>query len=115
MVSNLLEKPGDILEGSGFLLQHGRLIASVDYHLAIPTQMHFLVNPTGGFGVDYADHVAGFILLSPGDAASIEPAVYTLELADKRKLSVQIERRYKQIKFKGEPRVSFWIKVAPAG
>jgi hypothetical protein len=53
--------PGDSLEGRGVLLQHGRLIADVDYHLTIPRQTHFILVPTGGFRPDYEAHLAGVI------------------------------------------------------
>lgn len=114
-MSKILQNPGDVLEGSGALLEHGRLIANVEYHLTVPTRTHFLVNPTGKLRNDYADHVGGFILLAPADARQIELTAYTLELADKSKKTIRVERRYKQLKFKGKPRVSFWIKVLPAG
>ncbi len=103
--------PGDILEGRGLLLQHGRLIAHIDYHLTIPTQTHFVINPTGSFSLDYEDYLAGFILLASDDAEKISLTEYTLELADKSKKNILVERRYKDIEHKGEARVSFWVKV----
>lgn len=102
--------PGDTLEGSGLLLQHGRLVARVDYHLAIPRATHFALNPRS-LHLDYESHLSGFILLSPAAAADLDLAVYTLELADKSKRAIRIERRYKKIKHKGEPRISFWVTV----
>ncbi len=113
-MDDLLKKPGDVLEGNGNLLKHGRFIAVVDYHLAIPTQTHFIVNPTGGLHMDYQDHLGGFILLKPDDAGKIETVGYTLELADKSKKQITVERRYKEVTHKGEPRISFWIKGKPA-
>ena len=104
-------KPGDTLEGRGVLLQHGRLIADVDYHLTIPRQTHFIIVPTGSFRPDYEAHLAGFILLTPADADKISLTEYTLELADKTKKIIRVERRYKETKHKGEIRVSFWVKV----
>jgi hypothetical protein len=110
-MANTLIAPGDILEGQGVLLQHGRLIANVDYHLTIPSQTHFLVNPTGHFRLDYEDYAGGFILLTPEDAKNLSLTEYTLELANKHKRTIRVERRYKQIKRKGEARVTFWVKV----
>lgn len=104
-------KPGDTLEGSGLLLQHGRLLARVDYYLAIPRESHFTLNPGGSLHLDYESHLSGFILVSPADADRLEPAAYTLELADKSKKPIRIERRYKRIKHKGMARVSFWVRV----
>jgi len=108
---NSLENPGDTLEGHGLLLQHGRRIASVDYHLTIPGQTHFFINPTGKLKNDYENYAGGFILLTPEDAQTVDLTVYTLELANKSKKSIRIERRYKKIKHKGQPRISFWVKV----
>jgi|GEM_PF-1466800 len=102
--------PGDVLEGHGVLLQQGRLIASVDYHLTIPSQTHFLINPTGTFShLDYEDHVGGFILLKPDDADTVALTGYTLELANKSKKQITVQRRYKKITHQGQPRVSFWV------
>ena len=106
-----LANPGDVLEGRGTLLQHGRLIAKVDYHLTIPRQTHFIINPTGNFKLDYENHAGGFILLTPEDAKNLSLADYTLELASKSKKSIRVERRYKKIKHQGQPRISFWVKV----
>ena len=103
--------PGDTLEGRGVLLQHGRLVADVDYHLTIPRQIHFIIVPTGGFHPDYEAHLGGFILLTPADADKISLTEYTLELADKTKKTIRVDRRYKETKHKGEARVSFWVKV----
>ena len=103
--------PGDILEGHGSLLQHGRLITDVDYHLTIPHQTHFVINPTGSFNFDYEDHLGGFVLVKPEDAAKVSFTEYTLELASKSKKTIRVERRYKKIKHQGEERVSFWVKV----
>jgi hypothetical protein len=104
-------KPGDTLEGRGVLLQQGRLIADVDYHLTIPHQIHFIIVPSGGFRPDYEAHLAGFILLAPTDADKISLTEYTLELADKTKKTIRVDRRYKETKHEGEARVSFWVKV----
>jgi hypothetical protein len=103
--------PGDTFEGRGLLLEHGRLIAAVEYHLTIPHETHFVINPTGSFDFDYEDHLGGFILLRPDDAEKISLTEYTLELVNKSKKSIRVERRYKEIKHKGQPRVSFWVKV----
>jgi hypothetical protein len=46
-----------VLTGRGSLLQKGRLIAFVDYHLTIPRQSHFIMNPTGNLRVKYEDQV----------------------------------------------------------
>ena len=103
--------PGDILEGSGELLQQGRLVAKVDYHLTIPREIYLIINPTGGFARDYESHLGGFIMVPPVEAAAIGLDEYTLELADKRKKIIRVERRYKQVKRKGENWVSFWVKI----
>lgn len=93
------------------LLQHGRLVAGVDYHLTVPRQTHFIIVPTGGLRRDYEAHFGGFILLAPADADKITLAEYTLELADKTKKTLRVERRYKEVNYKGETRISFWVKV----
>lgn len=103
--------PGDTLAGRGLLLQQGRLVANVDYHLTIPRQAHFIIVPPGGFSGDYDVHMGGFILLTPADAAKISLVEYTLELADKTKKLIRVERRYKEINHHGEKRVSFWVKA----
>ncbi len=104
--------PGDTLEGHGLLLQHGRRIADIDYHLTVPTQTHFVINPTGNLRFDYDDYLGGFILLTPGDAEKISLAdEYTLELAGKTRKNIRVERRYKEVQHKGEKRVSFWVKA----
>lgn len=103
--------PGDILEGRGALLQHGHLVAGVDYHLTVPRQIHFIIVPSGGLLDDYEAHLSGFILLTLTDAEKISQTDYTLELADKSKKMIQVERRYKKMKHKGEERISFWVKV----
>lgn len=106
-----LINPGDVLEGRGSLLRHGRLIATVDYHLTIPSQTHFLINPTGKLHLDYEEHAGGFILLNPQDADTLSLAQYTLELSNKTKKTITIQRRYKEITHQGEPRVSFWVTL----
>jgi len=103
--------PGDVLEGRGCLLHQGRLVAPVDYHLTIPRETHFVINPTGSFSLDYDQHLGGFILLSLNEADNISLADYTLELADKSKKTIRVERRYKKIRFNGQLRISFWVKV----
>jgi hypothetical protein len=103
--------PGDTLEGHGLLLQHGRLIAQVDYHLAIPGEIYFLTNPTHTLHPNYDSYLSGFILLTHVDAGKISLAEYTLELADKTKKTIRVERRYKKTKRKGEEFISFWVKV----
>ena len=103
--------PGDTLEGQGVLLQQGRLIAEVDYRLTIPDQTHFFMNPTGKLRFEYEEHLGGFILISPQDEEKIALTEYTLELVNKHRKTVHIERRYKKIKHKGEARISFWVKV----
>lgn len=104
--------PGDTLEGRGVLLQKGRLIATVDYHLTIPTQTHFVINPTGSLRFDYEDYLGGFILLSPADAEKISLSEYTLELVNKSKRKIRIERRYRKFRRDGQERISFWVKAA---
>ena len=106
-----LINPGDVLQGHGALLRRGRLIAAVDYHLTIPSQTHFLINPTGKLRLDYEDHAGGFILLKPDDAETLSLTDYTLELANKSKKNITVERRYKEITHKGQPRVSFWVTL----
>jgi hypothetical protein len=103
--------PGDVLEGRGQLLQHGRFVANVDYHLTIPRAIYFVINPTGNFRLDYDDYLGGFILLSPDDAARITLTDYTLTLADQCKRTIRLERRYKLTKHRGQARVSYWVKV----
>jgi hypothetical protein len=104
-----LGEPGDFLEGTGILLRHGRIITRVDYHLAVPTLTHFLVNRPGELFTDYGDDVGGFILVRPKDAEKLEMADYTLELAEKNRISVTLVRPYKQIERAGESWMSFWI------
>ena len=106
--------PGDKLEGRGVLLQHGRRVAKVDYHLVIPSQTHFFMNPTGKLRFDYEDHLGGFVLISPDDEDKITLTEYTLELASKSKKMVHIQRRYKKINHNGEPRISYWVRVVSA-
>ena len=113
-MDNTLINPGDVLEGQGLLLQRGRLIAKVDYHLTIPGQTHFFINPTGKIRPDYEAHAGGFILLAPEDAEKFSLTDYTLELANKSKKTIRVERRYKKIKHKNQSRVSFWVKVVDA-
>jgi TPP-dependent indolepyruvate ferredoxin oxidoreductase alpha subunit len=104
--------PGDTLKGQGQLLQHGRLIVVADYHLTIPSSTHFAINPIGKLKFNVDDHMAGFILIEPRAAEEISSATdYTLELSDKAKLPIRIERRYKQVKHQGQARISFWVTV----
>lgn len=103
--------PGDILEGRGLLLRHGRLIARVDYHLTIPPETHFFINPTGSLRLNYDDHLAGFILVAPTEADEISLTEYTLELINKNRKRIRVERRYKEIEHRGERRISFWVSV----
>lgn len=105
------ENPGDILEGSGLLLKQGRLIAPVECHLSIPSQTHFLINPTGNFRTDYREYAAGFVLVLPEHAKNVTLGNYTLELADKRKIKIQIERTYKNTQHQGQEYCSFWVKI----
>jgi hypothetical protein len=103
--------PGDTLEGRGAILQHGRLVAEVDYHLTIPDDLHFFMNPTGRLHFNYEEHLGGFILVAPEDEAHLDLTEYTLELFNKHRKTIQIQRRYKKIKHKGEARISYWVKV----
>jgi hypothetical protein len=103
--------PGDVLEGRGLLLQFGRLVADVDYHLTIPRHLYFVIKPSGSLHLDYEDYLGGFILLAPADAAEISLTDYTLVLADKSKRTIRLERRYKQTWYQGEKRIAFWVKV----
>lgn len=103
--------PGDVLEGRGQLLQHGRFVANVDYHLTIPRDIYFVVNPTGAFRLDYEDYLGGFILLSPDDAAKLTLTDYTLALADQSKQTIRLERRYKLTQHHNQTRVSYWVNV----
>jgi hypothetical protein len=103
--------PGDVLEGRGLLLQHGRLVANVHYHLTIPRDLYFLLNPTGRFHLDYEEYLGGFILVAPSDVEKISLGQYTLELGDKRKRTIQVERRYKKSNVQGKDQISFWVKV----
>ena len=107
--------PGEVFEGRGLLLQHGRLVAGVDYHLTIPRPLYFVINPSGSLQLDYEDHLGGFILLAPDEAAQITLTDYTLELADKSKKSIRVERRYRQTWHQGKKRISFWVKVIKSG
>ena len=110
-MTDSLTNPGDVLEGQGLLLQHGRLITHVDYHLTIPTQTHFFLNPTGNLNLDYKNHAVGFILLTQKDAETLSLDEYTLELSDKSKRNILVKRRYKEVKRKGETKISFWVKI----
>jgi len=110
-MADTLANPGDVLEGQGLLLQHGRLIAKVEYYLAIPTQTHFFINPTGKLKPDYTEYAGGFILLAPNDAEKIVLTEYVLELANKTKKNIRVERKYKKIIHRGQARVSFAIKI----
>ena len=103
--------PGDTLEGHGQLWQQGRLVARVDYHLSIPRVTYFILNPTSTFQLDYETHLAGFILLALADTEKISLTEYTLELSDQTRKKIRVERCYKQMKHKGELRLSFWVKV----
>ena len=110
-MSDSLKIPGDVLEGQGQLLQHGRFVAPVDYHLTIPSQTYFFINPTGEFSLNYDKYRGGFILLKPENADTLALETYTLELADKYKMKILVERRYKKVNHNGNSRISFWIKV----
>ena len=103
--------PGDVLEGRGRLLQHGRLVADLDYHLTIPRDLYFVINPTGSLHLDYEDYLGGFILVRPDEAEKILLTDYVLELADKSKKSIRVERRYKKTRHSGKDRISFWVRV----
>jgi len=103
--------PGDVLEGRGLLLQHGRLVAEVHYHLTIPRDLYFVLNPTGKFHLDYEEYLGGFILVPLGDVEKVALDEYILELSDKSKRTIQVERRYKKSNFQGEDHISYWVKV----
>jgi len=103
--------PGDVLEGHGRLLQHGRLVVEVDYHLTIPRDLYFIINPTGSLHLDYEDYLGGFVLVTPDDAEKIALIDYILEFEDKSKKTVHVERRYKKTKRQGKVRISIWVNV----
>lgn len=107
--------PGDTLTGRGLLLQHGRLVTEIDYHLTIPQQSHFFMNPTGKLRFDYDAYLGGFILVKPEAAAKVVLTEYTLELANRHRRQIRVERRYKQIDHQGQPRISFWVRVVEEG
>ncbi len=107
-----LSAPGDAVEGAGYLLQHGRIITSIHYHLSIPTQTHFLVNLPGSLSAAYTNFAAGFVLV-PASAANLPLGQYTLELADKSRQPVTVERRYKQVMHRGRQCISFWVTALP--
>lgn len=98
------------LEGRGVLLEHGRLIAHVDYHLAPPSHTHLFSQATSSLKSTEPQHLSGFILL-PTAKQDLPLRAYTLELANKERLSIVVERRYKKIRHGGEARISFWVKV----
>jgi hypothetical protein len=81
--------------------------------LSIPTQTHFLVNSPGSLSADYADFAGGFVLLPVSEAATLALGEYTLELNDKSRRQVKVERRYKKVKQQGRAYVSFWVTVLP--
>lgn len=110
-MADQLTNPGDAIEGRGVLLFQGRRIAEVNYHLAVPTQTHFFVNPAGNLRAEYRDAAGGFILLKPADAEQVACTDYLLELDNRRRLSIRVERRYKKITHAGQPRVSFYVTV----
>lgn len=104
--------PGETLKGQGQLLQHGRLIAEIDYHLTIPSSTHFVINPIGKLNFNFDDYLAGFVLVNPAEAGQLKAgAEYTLELQNKAKLPIRVDRRYKQVEHQGQARISFWITV----
>lgn len=98
------------LEGRGVLLEHGRLIAHVDYHLAPPTHTHLFSQAKPNLNLSEPQLLSGFILL-PTANKDLPLRAYTLELANKERLSIVVERRYKKIRHEGETRISFWVKV----
>ena len=87
------------------------MVAEVHYHLTIPRDLYFLLNPTGRLHLDYEEYLGGFILVAVGDAEKIALDQYTLELSDKRKRTIQVERRYKKRNVQGKDQISFWVKV----
>ena len=112
-MTGLLANPGDSLDGAGLLLQQGRIVADVYYHLSVPTQTHFLVNPLGGLKNDYANYAGGFVLVPSTDAIKVTLGEYVLELADKSKRIIRVERRYKTLQHQGRNCLSFWVAVLP--
>ncbi|GAB4460698.1 MAG: hypothetical protein Kow0031_40130 [Anaerolineae bacterium] len=113
-MSNPLSTPGDAVEGAGYLLQRGRVIAGVYYHLSVPTQTHFLVNQPGSPVGPYSDFVSGFVLVPIDQTPPLSPGEYSLELSDKSRRLIKIERRYRQVKHRGRECVSYWVSVLPA-
>ncbi len=110
-MTEVLKNPGDVIEGQGNLLQHGRLIATVQYNLVIPNDIHFIINPTGKLLANYTEQAGGFILLSPEDADKLALIDYTLELSDKGKATIRVERRHKEVQHNNNTYISFWAKV----
>ncbi len=106
-----LENPGDVIKGQGNLLQQGRLIAKVHYNLVIPQNIHFIINPTGKLFANYTERAGGFILLSPENADTLALTNYTLELSDKSKTTIRVERRHKKVQHSNNTYISFWAKV----
>ncbi|MDM8528866.1 hypothetical protein QUF58_11755 [Anaerolineales bacterium HSG24] len=104
-------KSGDFIEGRGLLWLDDNPVAAVDYHLAMPQESHFWLNPLAHLRFEADEHVGGFILVRPQDSDRIAQIQYTLQLSDQSKRLIQVERRYKEIRQEHQVKIAFWVKT----
>jgi len=101
--------PNNFIEGRGMLWHDGNPVAAVDYHLTVPQESDFVMNPLSQLQFEETQ-VSGFILIRPQDEAQLSnDIIYTLQLQDHSKRTIQIKRKYKNSTYQGQPRLVFWI------
>ncbi|MDM8530040.1 hypothetical protein QUF63_02635 [Anaerolineales bacterium HSG25] len=104
-------RPGDFVEGRGMLWLDDNPVAGVEYHLAMPQESHFWLNPLAHLHFETDEHVGGFILVRPQDCARITMTEYTLQLSDQSKRLIQVERRYKEMRQEYQTKIAFWVRI----
>jgi len=103
--------PGDFIEGRGLLWLDDNPVIAVDYHLTVPQESHFFLNPLAHLRFDADEHVGGFILIRSQDSDRIALIQYILQLSDQSKRLIQVERQYKEMKQGSQTKMAFWVKI----
>jgi len=96
------------IEGRGMLWRHDNPVVAVDYHLTIPLETPYTLNPLDNLRLTSPDPAGGFILLRPQDEIKINLTDYILQTAQHGKKTIWIEQRYKKTTHHGQERVAFW-------
>lgn len=102
---------GDYRQGRGMLWRDNNPVVGVDYHLAMPQQSYFFLNPIGNLRFEGDKNLGGFILIRPQDEAKIKLTDYLLQMADQTQRKIRVDYRYRETTHQGQPRIAYWVSM----